>query len=248
MQEVYSYSKLVLFETCPYAFYKKYILGQKMAGNPLSDYGKMVHKILEEYYNGIIKKEDLVKIYEERFKESINVPIRLYFDKFVSKDLTFNYYNKAHDYFENFEELNKSYNILAVEENFENDIDDFKINGVIDLVLQDYNGNIVVIDHKSSNKYSRSELAKKQKQLYLYCYAIREKYGKYPNKLIYNFFNNQTLLEVPFNFSDYQDTILWTIQTVSNIRNAEKYLKDKNNKFFCYTLCGFNKNCVWKEF
>lgn len=58
---LYSYSRLSLYETCPYRFYQKYILGKdEPVTKPLA-LGKAVHKAIELKINGVSEHEAIIE-------------------------------------------------------------------------------------------------------------------------------------------------------------------------------------------
>lgn len=70
---VWSYSRLRSFVDCPYGFYMKYICYPKVKEdeNFYASYGSFVHKIIEEYYTGAIKKDDMVMRFLSGFQDNV---------------------------------------------------------------------------------------------------------------------------------------------------------------------------------
>ncbi|GIO42256.1 PD-(D/E)XK nuclease family protein [Paenibacillus barengoltzii] len=58
---LYSYSRLSLYETCPYRFYQKYILGKKEPVTKPLALGKAVHKAIELKINGVSEHEAIIE-------------------------------------------------------------------------------------------------------------------------------------------------------------------------------------------
>ncbi|OZU89048.1 hypothetical protein CIL03_08510 [Virgibacillus indicus] len=70
---IFSFSRLNLYEQCPYRFYNKYILGkQEPVTQPLA-LGKAVHKAIEDKIKGVPHDEAVLNGYAEAdFHEDIN--------------------------------------------------------------------------------------------------------------------------------------------------------------------------------
>ena len=54
---IFSFSRLSLYETCPYRFYKKYIQGYKEPSSYPLALGKGVHKAIEDKIKGFSHSE-----------------------------------------------------------------------------------------------------------------------------------------------------------------------------------------------
>ena len=59
----WSYSRINQFEMCPYAFLLNYIKHTPKKPMFFSEYGSFIHKLIEQYLTGKIKKEDLAGEY-----------------------------------------------------------------------------------------------------------------------------------------------------------------------------------------
>lgn len=57
---IFSFSRLSLYESCPYRFYKKYVLGHKEPTTLPLALGKAVHKAIENKINGIKHSEAIL--------------------------------------------------------------------------------------------------------------------------------------------------------------------------------------------
>ena len=213
----------------------RYVFGLHGDGNAFAQVGTLAHSILERYAKGELKISEMAKAFKKEFSSAVTEP----FPKFF-RDLKDIYYKGTLAYFNNFKGFG-NYKVLAVEDRFDVEIDDWIFNGVIDLVLEDEEGNIIVEDHKSKSSFkSKTEQHKYARQLYLYAHYIIKKYGKTPKRLIFNMFRKQVLLEIEFNENDYQEALEWAKETVSQIRIEEKY-EPSFDDFYCDNLCDFRK-------
>ena len=235
-KERYSYSRLSSFRQCPYSWKQRYIHGNKGIDNSFSDYGKIVHEILEQFSLGKLELFELSSIFESRFDlVNWNFP----HNKFV--DLEESYRNKGIAYFDNFEGWDAE--VLGVEQEFEFTINGYDFIGYIDLILKK-DDDIIIVDHKSKSKFSsKRDKMEYTRQLYLYAYWVHEKYGKYPAKLIFNLFKSQVMIEIPFNMVAYKETIKWVLDTIEAIK-IETEFKPNVDVFFCANLCNIRETCI----
>ena len=67
VDELYSWSKINCFLTSPYEYFLNYILHKKEdnANCAYAPLGSIIHQIIEDYYNGKIKYENMI----EQFKD-----------------------------------------------------------------------------------------------------------------------------------------------------------------------------------
>lgn len=158
------------------------------------------------------------------------------------------YFNGSYAYFESFDgfEYLGGTKILGVEQEFVEDFGDFKLRGFIDLILEDDDGNIIIVDHKSKKEIK----TKKDKQHYgrqplLYAHYIKSKYGKYPIKMVFNMFRSGTVLEIPFTQDAYEEAIQWARNQISIVENTTEW-EPKPDKFFCNYLCDFRETCPYR--
>ena len=237
----YSYSKLTSFYDCPYAFYRYYQLNEIGESNLFASYGILVHSILERYAKGELQINELVDEFTSGFELEINEPIVMF-----GKDLTQSYLDKGILFFTNFKGF-WGLKPLESEYRFEVALGKNTFVGVIDLIAEDEDGNIIIVDHKSSSKFSKKDLKSKSKQLYLYAKAIYEKYGKFPTQLWFNHFKNDYIEKMFFDIDFYNETIQWALDTMDKIEACLEFNPNNNDKFFCGYLCDYRNNCEYKE-
>lgn len=253
--KVYSYSCLNSFYNCPYGWYLTYIELQKTCGNFFSDYGKIIHTMLEKYVIGELTIFDLNDFYNEEFKKIQNLPPK---NKYV--DIAESYYNLGLDYINNIDLILDDYDVLGIEKKVEFTICNKKFVGYIDLLLRNKETKkITIVDHKSRkisflkdgvtlNSKSRSDVEDYKKQLYLYSIPVQKEYGEFPETLSWNHFNSRLWNHVSFDYDEYQNTIEWASKTLDMIYAEEKWLPNDNNEFFCNNLCGQRNNgCEYKK-
>lgn len=237
--ETYSFSKISMFHTCKYAYFLTYLKHLKGIDNCFALYGTLVHSIMERYAKSQLGLWDLPKIFEIEFADVVNMPFP---ESKYCKNMKELYFNQGFDFLSSFLGYD-DYNILGVEENFEIKIDDWLLTGVIDLIYEDTDGKLIILDYKSKSKFkNKDEQQKYARQLYLYSIYIKDKYGRFPDKLIFWTFRKQKKIEIMFNYDEYLESLTWAKFTVNQIRNESSYLPSKD-EFYCKNLCNHRLYC-----
>lgn len=236
----WSFSRLNSFYKCKRSWYYTYIMKAPSKDNFFSQYGTFVHSIFEKYNKDELEIFELKDYYVENFYNFITESAPP--NKYV--DLKESYFEKGYNFFSNFNGFNdKTVGAeVSFEINFNFNSINRKIVGFIDRVSVDENG-LVVTDYKSKSKFkNKKELKEYARQLYIYSIAVKEKYGKYPYKMIFNQFNEGKEVEIKFNKEDLDETIQWVEETLKNIYEEDTF--DMNyNDFFCNWLCSCNDSC-----
>ena len=252
--EKYSFSKIKCFKSCPYGFYLKYFERPELKDPTLavshgtSEFGSFCHEILEKYEKNELALDELSKYYEEHFQENIVSTFEVKMSEDFSKDLYWNYYNDGKNYFENFTGFCQ-FKVLEAEYDFSIPIGNkFLFLGKVDLVVEDRDGNFIIIDHKSKSKFkNKAEQKEYAIQLYLYAYAIRKKYHKFPDKLMFNMFRKGEWVEIKFNINDYVSALKWLINNVEEIESTFEFPAEKDT-FYCWNFCDYRldnfKECM----
>lgn len=237
----YSFSKLTSFYECPYAFYRNYQKNEVGIENQFASYGILVHSILERYAKGELKLNQLLNEFSSGFELSISEPILMF-----GRDLTQTYFDKGVEFFSNFKGF---WGLLPLEAEykFETQLnDDNSLVGIIDLVAKDGDDNLIIIDHKSSQKFSKKELKAKARQLYLYSKAIKEKYGKFPTEVWFNHFKANYIEKIKFSQDAYEEALSWALETIDKIESCIDFEPNNTDRFMCDYLCDYRENCDYK--
>lgn len=209
-----------------------------------SSYGSFVHKLLEQFYNGELTKEQLPAKFLFDFKKEVQGerPKESIVEKYIQRGL---------EYFNTFTPL--PYKIIAVEKKVEFEIDGISFVGYIDYLGEEDN-ELVVVDNKSRDLKPRSRrkeptendllIDKMLRQLYLYSKGVQQEYGRFPKKLCFNCFKAGTFIEEPFNMAAYNEAINWAKTHIEEIANTTDF--PPNIDFFnCKHLCGFGQECCY---
>lgn len=220
-------------------FKKAYIDALQRIDNAFGEWGTWGHKIFEQYYSGKLELFELCDTYESDYNK--NVKTR--FPPNAHVDLNKSYYKAGKEYFSTFEDDFEAYKILAIEQEIKLKIQKYSFIGYIDLVLQDKDGNIIIVDHKSKAKFkNKKEKGEYLRQLYLYSQYIYENYGKYPTKLVFNMFRTREIVEEEFKIDDLNAATEWFVDTIEKIY-ADMEFEPVVSDYFCNFICSVRCWC-----
>ena len=133
------------------------------------------------------------------------------------------------------------------------EIEGKKFIGYIDFLgMDESDGEFVIIDNKSRDLKPRSTRAKPTvkdkeldeilRQLYIYCIAVEQEYGKLPKALCINCFRTGTFIQEPFKMEAYEEAKKWALEKIEEIGDDTDF--DPNpNVFSCFWICGVSDNC-----
>lgn len=241
----WSYSRITSFERCPYQFFLTYIRPQTQAPMFFSDYGSLVHEILGLFYEGKLKKEELVSSYLTNFFHRVR-------GRAPSSAVYQNYLQQGVDCLKAVQRPEEK--ILGVEQRVEFSVGDLPFVGFVDLILQDADGRLTICDHKSralkprskSGKHTKSdeELDRYLRQLYLYSIPVTEQYGRKPDFLQFHCYRVGRTIREPFREPAFEDAKAWALETVQKI-NSETEWKPCIDYYRCRNLCGFHSFCEY---
>lgn len=247
---VWSYSRVELFESCPYRWFLTYLQEPKLVKEKkfYAEYGLFMHEILEMFFRGKLNKRQAVIKYLTEYSDRMNVSGKPN-DKILQS-----YFKKGKEYLESLELF--PFEMIDVEKRINFDINGIPFVGVIDYLGKDADGNFVIVDNKSRDLKPRSgretptkkdeELDVMLRQLYIYSHAVKQIYGELPKYLCFNCFKNGNLIIEQFDEDAYNKTILWVTNEINEIMNTDDFYP--NRDFFqCYYLCGMNEHCEYDQ-
>lgn len=250
---MWSFSRLNSFYNCPYEFYLHYIECNPSQQNFFSEYGSLIHQVLEKYARDEISIFELNSYYEDHFNEAI--PHDAPPNKYV--DIRQSYFEKGMDYFDNIDLDLNNYEILGVEKKVEFELFGKKFVGFIDLLVRDkQTGEIIIIDHKSASikilkngnisKSDQKHFLEFSRQLYLYSIPIIKEFGKV-SKLKWNMFKDRKWIEIPWKQEEYDEAISWVKDTLELIEKETEWAPNTSSKYYCNYICGQRNNaCEYK--
>lgn len=252
---IYSYSQLSAIDECPYSFYLQKIEKDEN-GKPLeqqsnffAEHGTLIHNLLEDWAKKKILAAEMPDEYVKRYpNEVVTKPPAM----LAAKGYTEKAYDQGLEYCENFDEF-PGYDVVSAEESFVVDIPmpdgtTRKLTGRIDLILRNQlTDELVCADHKSK---SLREFAKHEdemyRQQYLYSIFIKQKYGTFPQRLMFNLFKDGQLKDRSFSEEEYADALAWAARQIEKIESFELIdwldMKDEPD-FFCNEICSVRKYC-----
>lgn len=240
----YSYSQLSSVSECPYGFYLQRIEHAEQKSNGFAEQGTLIHDLLDQWAKGLITKERLPEEYARRYPEEV---VTKFPRMLTAKGYAEKAYNMGLKYFEDFDEF-AGYTIIAAEEKFETEIEGRPFVGVVDMIIKDdVTDELIVLDHKSK---SLSAFKKNEDEMYkqqlIYSKYVYEKYGQWPDRLMFNLFKEGGLkMERPFRKEEYDNAITWAVNQIEKIENYEflDWLECKNADFFCNEICSVRQHC-----
>ena len=248
---VYSYSQLSSVSECPYMFYLERIEQPKVetVSNGFAERGTLIHDLIDQWAKGELTKQQLPMEYDRRYADEV---VTQFPAVLLSKGYAKKAYQMGIDYFINFDEF-AGYTILGTEEKFQIDLPlsdgtTRPFVGIIDMVLKDdLTDELIICDHKSKSKASfRKAEDEMYRQQLLYTPYVKNKYGQYPDRLMFNLFNELGMKpERPFDMTQYQNALQWATEMVNRIENYSmlEWLETKNQDFFCENICSVRHVC-----
>lgn len=241
---IYSYSQLSSVSECPFGFYLQRIERAEQQSNGFAEQGTLIHDLLDQWAKGELTKEQLPEEYARRYPEEV---VTKFPRMLTAKGYAEKAYNLGIEYFENFDEF-AGYTIISAEEKFETEIDGRPFIGIIDMILKDdLTDELIVLDHKSKSltAFKKSEDEMYRQQL-LYAKYVHEKYGQWPDRLMFNLFKEGgKKMERRFRITDYDAAMLWARQQIEKIEEYDvlDWLECKEPDFFCNEICSVRKHC-----
>ena len=250
----YSFSKIAAFHQCPMSFYLSYVENpgsdDELPGY-FSEYGTLMHSILEQYYKGELPEFCLADEWRSRYESEVVVSPPPFPKGFGEKN-----YDAAIRYLENFQGLPDGAEVLSVEKKFVINIGGYPVSGIADLVVGYPEDNeVIIIDHKTKSAASmKKEYQIYRKQLYLYAMWFKEWQGSYPTKLRFNMVKDGTYIDEDFDEAMIEETKKWFIDGIHAIEECdvfenwttcinEKDFENAKELYFCKNICGVNPSC-----
>lgn len=236
----WSYSSVNTFAQCPKGFKLAYIDALPRAENAFAQWGTLAHSLLERYFKGALEFYELLQEYKDDYSEAVTCS----FPPNAHVDLGKKYHARGIEYFSEFDGSDfDNYEVIAVEEQVFLDIGGRPFVGVIDLLVKE-GDEYIVIDHKSKAKFkSKKERDEYLRQLYIYSLYVKEKYGKYPKKLIFNMFRAGEFVTEEFQLEKLESAVKWFLENIEKIYSATSF-DATPDAFFCDWLCSCRIYCA----
>jgi len=223
MVEVFSHSKLWLFENCAEAYKIKYI-DKKWPDMPKSVelfLGSLVHESLEWLYHAVknreIELDDLISHFANNWANEYGEDVRIrngkaqqYFDKGVKFLIDYYMRNKPFD-----EETLDIEKPILFSLN-----DEYKVRGFIDRIVLAKDGVYEVHDYKTNRYPKTQEQADADKQLAFYHLGMKEIYGEDVKvRLVWHFLSHDLKVVSQRSEEELVQLKLETLELIEKIKN-----------------------------
>lgn len=175
VDRIWSWSKFNSFHNSCYEYYLKYIkhIPEDRQDCIYTTTGSMAHDILEKLYTGQIKYEDMINSFEDAWLVAYEIG-KLKFDRNdeeKNKKIGDKYYINLKHFFQNHTVLKFK---PAIEQFVKVKIGENLFQGYIDCCYKDIEGNIHIIDFKTSSIYKGAKAENECGQLVLYALALNQ--------------------------------------------------------------------------
>ena len=174
VSEIWSWSRFSCYKTSPFEFYLKYILKEPEDNEPsiYGVFGGLVHEIIERFYLGEIKYEDMIKEYEDVLFE-LQVQ-GLKYNK-VDEEANLKIGNKYEKCVEHFFRNHKPFKEkMYIEKFVDIKVGKYLFQSYLDAVCK-IGDKVHILDWKTSTEYTGDKALKEIGQLKLYAYGLWKK-------------------------------------------------------------------------
>lgn len=172
---LWSWSRVNSYMTSPYEYFLKYVLRKKedMTNCAYAPIGSLAHSCLERYYSGEINHDTMLEEFEDGWLTNIDIA-DLKFDR--NDDSKNESIKKKYKYdIEHFLKHHKRIADKVIVEKFvAAKINSNVLQGYIDAMYKDNDGNLCIIDFKTSSKFSAKAIEEKSGQLIVYAIALTQ--------------------------------------------------------------------------
>lgn len=240
--KTWSFSSLSTFNTCAHAFYLNYIenVGPQ-SGNFYASVGIFCHEILEKYFRKELEIFELGDYFREHYHEIVKSPIP------YPKGLEQKYYDAICLLFDYFAFDRDKYDVLAIEDKYEIEIEGFKVVVKPDLLLKEIeSGKIILIDYKTSN-YSANKHKSYQKQLVLYAEIIKRTTEIQIDEIRVWYLRVDKFVDVVYTTDIAKEVMVWFQNGIRNILQEKDFEADTSQEYFCNVLCSVREYCQYKK-
>jgi serine/threonine protein kinase len=247
----FSYSSATSFITCPYMFKLTYIEALERGGNWYSDFGTLMHDILEKYFSDKLDIMELASEYQKNFPLMVTSPSPPY-----PVGIADRYYEDGLEFFETFDFDKSPYDIIHVESMNEVIYRDIKVLYKPDLILFDKTDKkYILFDFKTSNPFKNDKPDMKKmdeyiRQMYLYAYFMNHNPSNdiHIDKIKLWFVRVNKFYDFDYVEKEAEEVIAWFYNTILAIKNEEEFnhCDTTKNKFFCQMLCSVSQHCEFK--
>ena len=172
---IWSWSRVHCFMTSPYEYLLKYVKKVKEDRNDCiyASMGGVAHSALEDFYTGKIEYGDMIGKFEDGWTVSYDVS-QMKFDRNDEehdKKIAVKYKECLEHFFKNHDVIRHN---VAIEQFVKLKIDGNLLHGYIDCCFKDDEGNLNIVDFKTSSIYKGAKAGDECGQLVLYAIALNQ--------------------------------------------------------------------------
>ena len=258
---VLNYSRYTKYLSCPFKYNLEYNLGFKRFDSAkAANRGSVFHKIMEKVNLRIIEgnpvsheelESIILDVYNSMFniEELLSSPEEVLSEKEQQSIKDFKEFKKnVEDYYY---EYSLKRDVLEAEYDFELFIDNYILNGSIDLIYKDSDGEYVILDYKYAEcKEDHIDGYKKQSHIYALALSQVPQYGKLVKKAIIHFVLGDGDKGDPYEYVEKIDESVVSQELVGMSEVSEKIKKgifEKEPKEDC-AKCAYRYFCKPKDF
>lgn len=244
----YSLSAINVYETCPqqYLFYREYNFQPSRSAQVL--FGSVVHQTIEDIHKSFLEHRDeritsttIEDWFDRNYKALIQAGLRPIskIQKEIALKQVINYFNQNKDLLKKIQEAEVD---VSVEK------EDYILTGKIDLLLGE-DGKLEILDFKTQPKPQLPSplIDRYFKQLCLYAHILKERYGKYTERLYIYWTSEEkkqnALMSFKFDESKIDEAGKYFDEQVNRIKqkdfriktlpDTEKVCKECDFRFYC---------------
>ncbi len=244
----FSFSSLTSFDTCRWGWKLNYLDSENKIDNFYSEYGNVIHEVMEGYWKGTIPFEDLVKAYKKAYKVRMKTPAPPY-----PVGMTDRYYLDGITFFETFDIKREHFEPLFIEDKIDDALGRIKIVVKPDLVIKNKKtGDVILVDYKTANptknhKWDLVKIDGYERQMLLYAYFIEKSLKIKVDKIALLFTRLGTPYYIENSPQKTKEVLKWFRGTVKKIKEEKLFTANTKNKYFCNVICSVREACEFRE-
>ena len=175
VDRIWSWSRVDCFINSPYEYFLKYVLGkpEDIANSAYPVLGGTCHSIIEDFYNHKITYNEMIDNFEDGFITAIDIA-DLKFDRndeSKNESIKNKYKENLIHFFKHHIPIGSN---VAIEKFIAVKIGKNLLQGYIDVIYKDSEGNYNIIDWKTSSLYSGNTMNEKCGQLVIYAIGLNQ--------------------------------------------------------------------------
>ena len=249
----FSYSAVSTFTTCNYSYKLTYIDALPRENNFYGEFGTLMHRCFEQYFNGTLEAYELSQYYKAQYEEVVKNPAPV-----PPVGLDEKYRLQGQDFFDNFSFNKEDYDVLLIEDKIDFDLGGIKVVAKPDLVLKHKKtGRVSLVDYKTATPFRTDKRTGKEitdtkkiegyyKQMYLYAYALRNHKNMPIDDIMIWFVRLNRQVVVPWSLVKEEEAMQWFTSSIDTIIDEEAFEYNNKSPYFCNNLCSVRQFCEYR--